>query len=268
METAIVAFIDILGYKQLINEYIDNHSVIVALQDVMEIATTKYTEAIKESEAFSTPELESYFQQMVDITTVKFLSDSIIFTLPVSKITFTYNDYSVRDVIEHCIYYLWGRIAKFCDSFIYQTGHVLRGGIAMGPHCEAEIGGNNLFIFSQAFIKAVELERQAKMPRILIDSQLLEYLHGLPFSAEYTGQFFYTDSDQRVCFHVYSKLDDELKRRDESLYKNIFATLKRGISGNLKKNANNPKEKEYLEYFASYHNSQVKQRGLGEELLV
>lgn len=257
---AIVGFVDILGYKTLVENHMNNIDVIQWIEKIIKRSSfglkekfklKPFTEAVEQA-------IEQYTKKIVDVINIRFIADTVMFTLPLSKINFFHPDFKKEETISHCIYLYFNFISTFCTLFIAKTGLFLRGGLAIGPHYESEDDdlGYNLFIFSKAYLKAYHLEKEADKPRIIIDKQLLEYLDNLVF--EYMDMFSYDDEDKKKCFDICAFLQcDELS-------KEVLQDIKNSLTLNLKtshdKNVLNK-----LIYFAKYHNKKVKKVGFNSE---
>ena len=257
IEEVIVTFIDILGYKELIKRNMNNLYMIKKIESITEISTVGLLQKGRDRK-FNKKVYQQYKNQISQIIGVKVIADSIIFTLPISKITF-FNPVEKGEEIPDCIYFYFGLITMFCTFFISCMGHVLRGGISKGPHYESDLGGkgNNFFIFSEAYVDAYLLEKDAKTPRIIAGNKFLSYLDEISF--KYTNDYFYEDTDDKKCFDVYAHLNHYPDRR--TVLSNIKSGLERNIQVNGMKNEVLPK----LIYFAEYHNNKVNKDNLNCE---
>lgn len=243
-ETAVVGVLDILGYKEVVKAHIEDFDLILGVENLLKAGAGLLSKKIP----MSTPEYQDYRDKIIDLYRARVVFDSVIFTLLLSKITPDHR-FEDNDNIANYLWTYFKAISMFCPFFIGKTGHVLRGGISIGPHYENE-EGNNLFIFSQAFVDAVELEKNyANYPRILIDSKLTEYLKSISFP--YMDEFFYEDGDKRICFDLYSFF--KFEERD----KKILNHIKEGITLNIKANIQNNKVIDKLKYFVEYHNKKM-----------
>jgi len=203
---------------------------------------------------FPGTEYEKYSKQIIDLINVKFISDSIIFTLPLDDIGFSHEHYAEKETKHHCIIMFLNFISMFCTLFISHTGCCVRGGISIGKHYEKYFNEEqSLFVFSQAYVNAYRLEQEAKMPRILLDKVFYDYLIAIDFP-KIEGFFFDDPQDESrwVCFDFYRHL---LTEPDKA--RKVFKDIKNGIMLNLKQNGGDVKIRSKLEYFANYHNEKV-----------
>ena len=132
---AIVAYVDILGFSEMVKSDCENRN-----------GAMKFFEILKTINA-ETKEIE-------ECNIIQF-SDSVIFTLPLSK----ENYLKMLRILSDYQYKL------ICNAII------CRGAIAYGKHYM-----ENEFMFSQGLIEAYQLEvAEAKYPRIVISPDLKEF---------------------------------------------------------------------------------------------
>lgn len=260
LNEAIVGYIDILGYKNLVNEYCNDIDIIRSLEDLLRKSSVGLIEKLKQ---FLSEEknVEEYYQNVLSQVTVRYISDSVLFTLPISKMGFSHPSFTKEDIIAHCVHLYFGLIATFCTLFISKTGLVFRGGISKGQHYESEFNSNgihNLFIFSKAYIDAYKLEKKAEMPRIVIGDALCLYLNELSYDID---KHCFNDGDGRKCFDIYCFLQQDAHS------KSILTDIQKGVEANMIKHINKHKELCKLIYFARYHNMRVRKDKLNFEEL-
>lgn len=260
LDETIVGYIDILGYKNLVNEHCNDIGIIHSLEDVLSKCSVGIIENLEQLSS-EEENVEEYYQNVLSMVTVRYISDTALFTLPISKIGFSFPAFTKEETISRCIYLYFRLIANFCTLFISKTGLVFRGGISKGAHYENEFtshGIHNLFIFSKAYIDAYELEKKAETPRIIIDNALWLYLTKL---SNDIGKHFFNDGDGRRCFDIYCSLQQDAHS------KSILTDIKKGVEANMKKHINKQKELCKLIYFAHYHNMRVRKDKLNFEEL-
>ena len=261
LDETIVGFIDILGYKNLVNEHCNNIDTICSLEDLLRKSSVGLVEKLKQFPSEEEQIVEEYYQNVLSMVTVRYISDSVLFTLPISKIGFSHPSFTKEDTIAHCAHLYFGLIANFCTLFISKTGLVFRGGISKGQHYESAFNSNgihNLFIFSKAYIDAYELEKKAETPRIVIDDALWLYLNKL---SNDSSKHFFNDGDGRKCFDIYCSLHHD--KYSESR----LTDIKKRVEANIRKNINKHNELCKLIYFARFHNMRVRKDKLNFEKL-
>lgn len=158
---SIAAFIDILGYKDLIqNEAIEREiELFNDLRNTIDLALASTVEMTKT--------LLSYFDKKYDSTNkiserlkVKQFSDNIYFS-------FDYEEENEEDFLFGI--YIVSNISLVYQRLMLGKGYFVRGGIAMGLNMV-----DKNFIFSTALIDAVETEKDAVFPRISLHQKLKE----------------------------------------------------------------------------------------------
>lgn len=251
---AIVGFIDILGYKSIVEKYTSQIELIRGLEELIRKITIDLIDGFR-AKPFNNQDLESYYQKILDVINVRFISDTVLFTLNLSKIKFSNPNYTQKETISNSIYAYFRFINMFCLYFIPKTGHVLRGGVSIGSHYENDFNRpGNLFIFSEAYINAYNLEREAKTARIIIDDNLLSYLRSIRF--DYSNRLFYEDQNGKKCLDFYSFL-----QKDHNCER-VLNDIKLGLTLNIQNNIGNQDVLGKLIYFAKYHNKNVRKMKL------
>ncbi len=253
-ETAIVGFIDILGYGKVVKTHIEDFELILNIEKLLKAGAGLLNKKIP-----IRADYQEYRDKIVDLYNARVICDSVIFTLPVSKIIPEQRFKDNNENISNYLFTFFQAISMFCPFFIAKTGHVLRGGISVGAHYEND-EDKHLFIFSQAFVGAVELEKKARYARILIHPKLIEYLKNISFP--YMEDFFYKDEYGDLCFNLYSIL------RFEDKDKKVLADIKESVSLNIRANIDNDEVMEKLKYFVKYHDKKILEREEGFKDLV
>ena len=266
IDTAIVGLIDILGYESTVLRHMGNLEVIRSIEKLMEKSTVGIIDKLKGitiSEPEGSPIIKDYYHQIVDAINIRFISDTVLFSLQLSKIRFSPSVCSREETISHCVHLYLALVSNFCTLFIAKTGLLLRGGISMGPHYESEsnIEGSNFFVFSKAYLDAYKLESTAKYPRIIIDDSLLSYLEQISFPRP--DAYFYIDKDKRTCFEFYCFLRHDIHSRS------VLIDIRNGMLDQLESNKGDSEALAKGMYFAEYHNRKVGKGELGlEELAI
>ncbi len=133
-----VAFIDVLGFSDIINQTID--------ENIRHIET--FNQHISHVLEIIKVEYERMFS-------IKMFSGCICVSCK-------------KDT--HDLQYLLTELS-YVQLYFSTNGIFIRGGLSQGPHFE-----NENMIYSKGLIRAYELERQANYPRILIEDELAESL--------------------------------------------------------------------------------------------
>jgi hypothetical protein len=264
-EKTIVSFLDILGYEKLVQRMINEDDFVKYFDDLM------YDITVNLLASWRNPELEpivdklidaAYFKKIVDTVKVRCIYDNVIFSLPLSDITFSSQEFDKNTTVSHCIEAYFYLLAMFSTLFISKVNHLLRGGISIGPHYEIE-RNNYLLIFSEAHNRAVRLEKNdTKHPRILLDDSLLVYLEKISYPN--IDKFFYKDDDGRYCFDVYSSFSIF----NEQKIVQTLTEIKNAVNYHIGKNSEDKDVLSKWIYFAKYHNRKIRTGELNSPDLV
>ena len=169
----IVGVIDILGYKSLVDKYRNKIGYIRELEESIKYSTVHLRNEF-EVPTFNTKNVEDYYNILLDVVKIRFISDTAVFTLP--NINLSRIKKEELTGLSHCIFIYLLFIERFCLNIISKTGCVVRGGISIGFHYENDFNcPGNLFIFSEGYIRAYDLEKNEQMARIVIDDRLWSY---------------------------------------------------------------------------------------------
>lgn len=139
-EQSTVAFIDILGFKEALNDVSKARDILDAL-----------TEVKKRIEEHKSDPIHKQFQSVFNIKLLSF-SDSIIISG---------YEYQAIPVLFAAVEF---------SQILIEKGFLCRGGVACG-----ELYHKNEIIFGNSFVQAYEIEhKQAIYPRIVLDNKTLE----------------------------------------------------------------------------------------------
>ncbi len=245
-EIAIVAYIDILGYKNLTKLIINDIGLITNFDSKMyEITVGAHQKLKKNALNTDSPVYDKLFLKILNSFRVRLVSDNIIFSLPISNITAD-TLCNKNKALGYCLDTLFSLMSLSCFFIIELTGCPLRGGISMGTHYESE-SEKYLFVLSEAHNNAVDLEKEAKYPRMLLDNKVLAYMDEISYPKNH---FFYKDEYGDYCFDWYAGLTDppkQLRRIKDIVTLNASSISKSSDKKALRK----------VVYFARYHNRKV-----------
>lgn len=253
VETAIVGFIDILGYASLVERLQDNVGIINWLEKLIEDRAINFPERLQHDLRLDNPDLDEYRSKLFEVISIKVISDTILFTLYLDRIDFTAPEGTNFNPITDTIWTYFRMIEMFCLYFIAKTGHIFRGGVSIGKHYESNFDRpGNLFIFSTSYLNAFSAEKKAHKARIIIDDDLFSYLCSLE-RFDYIKEHLYKDSDEKYCIDIYSFV------KEVNNPKRVLEDIKKGITANFIFNKYDREVLEKLNYFADYHNKYLSQ---------
>lgn len=215
----IFCYLDILGYKSLVEAHCDNEETIKAFNSIMEESVMRLLEGFREhlDDTETSMNVEGIYKN------IKFtlISDTILIRMPLITTTNEKSHKVNVDAISVFLHY----VSFLVLTFIYNTGYFLRGGISIGQHYEKSSNETGLFIFSKALIQAYNLEQKAKTIRILIDTEIIHFLaRNVESDYSYYEKDFYKDLDGIFCLNYYSSLvngnmaDDFFVRLLDNIY--------------------------------------------------
>ncbi len=156
-EKRIVAFIDILGFKDLIFQYVEkkDNDFLKRIVSATSIAYQLLQEKVDESPSLG----KDYI--IKNQFTFKVFSDCICVSAPLKHQNFT-----ISEIYEFFYRYISSYYSLLLGQNIY-----VRGAISIGEHFE-----NEYIIFSEGLIKAYQLEPIAEYSRIIISRELFTLL--------------------------------------------------------------------------------------------
>lgn len=149
---SVILFLDILGYKTLLENKEDFKNLFLAINNIRKQNIPKFQ--VKYGLDKNSPSMEA-----VPIMTS--FSDCIVLSVPVNEIKEPFD-------IGHAVHILLSYLQQIADSLM-TGGFILRGGLTRG-----NLYHTTGIVFGKALIEAYELEKKAKNPRILVSDQLAE----------------------------------------------------------------------------------------------
>lgn len=221
-DNAILAFIDILGYTELIK----TKSAEGIYNLIYEALSIKHSVATNPNHPA---------QPYADAIKVQVLSDSLIMFIDATSLETT-----------GCNFLPY--LCEFCLKFIGNTGLLLRGGIASGSYFQKQLTSpKNQFIFSKALVAAYQLEQKANYPRILLSDEFF----GLGKVFE---DYSTTDFDGVRFLDIYKDSKNYPPSYKKELFMKIHASLNKGGVQDKRILA-----KQF--YFKQYHNKRMQEIG-------
>jgi hypothetical protein len=143
-ERRIVAFVDILGFRKKIKETEGSDDGFNHIENLVK-GFNLIEKAIR----------ENFSQEIISGIQVSTFSDSIILSFPVE--------------IEDALFHTVNTLSWLQMNLLFQNQILLRGALTIG-----DILHTNKIAFGPAFIKAYDLEKDAKTPRIIIDPEIIQ----------------------------------------------------------------------------------------------
>jgi len=232
---SVAAFIDILGYKDLILNGSQTRELELFndLKNTIEIALTATIKSNKSMLKFLDNKYEGT-DNISDRLKVKQFSDNIYFS-------FDYKDQN--DIDMYFGIYIITIISSLYQRLMLGKGYFVRGGIANGLNML-----DKNFIFSTALIKAVETEKDTIYPRITLHTELKKiFVFGTdnPFK-EMTQELYVQDWSGHIFLNPFNYTSRNIKLL-EKLPQKELKQLEEAITITQKKHINKiNKEMDYL----------------------
>ncbi len=264
-DMTILCYLDVLGYSKLVLRHHTNDALIKNIETIFQ-TSVGHLKDMKEQGIFDDPRFEEYHQRVINALKIRFMSDSLIYTLDLSKTADTSTHSVEMQPLYYCVHAFFRLISMFCTTLTGKTGLVVRGAMTIGPHYERdwdEDGSRCLFVFSKAFVNAVDLEKkEAKTARIIFDGNLIRYLKDKTNLD--IDEFVFTDGGGKSCFDLYNifhPLSADNARK-------ALREIKKGVTMNMADSYSDPNALEKLHYFAEYHNKWVRKFCADTDLLI
>lgn len=249
VEDWFVCYLDIMGYSELINNlYKYPDKVIVLRNGIRDIIknTIHFFDVYKN---VNKNNIQMVNKSIIEKVRFQVLSDSILIMIPYG-ININTEDKPIDSSQSIVLLVFLHILSMSFFNISSKLGYFLRGSIALGPHYQApllEDEPENQFIFSKALVTAVELEKRANYPRILIDNTLLEFIHKQKVNL--LDLNIRKDFDNQYMLDVYGILEGA-HQNEFKMLENICTVIKKQVA----LNKNNPQiiQKYYL--YSLYHN--------------
>lgn len=264
----LVCYLDLLGYRQLVNEYHGNKAVILGIEKA-------FREVLGRNEGLKTREANTPFAAANKIAAehikVALISDSMLIRMPtpegLPRLSKEIND----SLSAYCyVVHFLSAVSDFYRWIAGTTGHFFRGTVTKGQYHESNpVSSKNLFVFSKALVTAVELaEKEGTPPRILLDKSVIDYLERLTAQVPEDQRMEMTRREQeRVYLDVYFPLNSQVNlqhRATPALLKDIV----KAVTWQVGRNEQAQDIVEKYRWFAGYHNLRMKELGIEDQELI
>ena len=144
----VLAYIDILGYRQLVKKMICDPSLVEGIEKLIKKSTLGMWEKYRDipgKNNYSKDDAK-HFRDILDAICFRVISDSIIITLMIGQ--------QKPDVLESYFQVFFQSVAAACRMFIAKTGYLVRGCVAKGLHYENTADPQFLFFVSPVLVAA------------------------------------------------------------------------------------------------------------------
>lgn len=232
-ENRFVAFLDILGYRSLIDRHIDNIEYIYILNHILNGIKNPHKHEMK------------YYK--LTNCYIQLLSDSLVITAKMEE----------NNVIKLIQSLSWLQL------YLLVKGIVIRGGVSLGKHVET-----NLIMMSQALVEAYDHEQIADYPRIVISKRILSEIqnvkkwdsqnYGFTSSEDFINKYLIKDG----CIYYINYLYFLMEKKNIHNLIDVLDSHKDALEWYyvIEKRNNSPdKIIRKIQWMINYHNEFVKQ---------
>lgn len=219
MNKSVIAYIDILGYEDLVDFHSDNIDVIKKIEKVL---ANRLNWADEFQKLANGSPIRKANQIRLARQSYRIVSDTIMVCMPLANNPlYTPEATQNENELWYLKMFLWD-ISSLYSFFMAKLGFTFRGGIAIDEHYENIMNKSaNLFIFSKALIKAYKCEKQAKelnCPGILIGHSFIDEVCDRCDAKDESCLFFddatFKDEYGNILLNIYYWIDKD----DESAF--------------------------------------------------
>ncbi len=239
---ALVAYLDILGYSQLIKS-----------GEYANIAYAAIDSSIFRWHAYLDKTKFNLGGMVRDHLGIQMISDTFIVTLDLQKAIPESDDSSAgfKNIILNIFFELISYLIQDCMRGLKLP---IRGAVVCGKYYSQEFSSlkKNAFIFSEALVDAHNLaENVADVPRVLIDKSVMAYMYPIRITSTRPDREILYDVDGLPYLNIYSSIFT-----DEALIP-ILQGISVVIKSNLEKNKDKLEILRKYHWFANFHNKIV-----------
>lgn len=235
-----VAFVDILGFKDIVNESKDKSQIIKEIIEAMDFAKNikGLAELMKKANIVD----ENENKHKIDMQLTLF-SDSVIISIN--------DDKEIKTVLYNAFFNSLKKLAYA----LARKNFFLRGGITYGKlyHVENKC-------FGPAMNKAYALESTvANYPRIVVDKKALEEIDKLKEEYVITDKIDIIEILDYLHMKIYSCTSSENNKDESAEYLNSLLEIKNNVERNILKFKDRDNEKLLIKYqwYKNYYNDTV-----------
>lgn len=228
-----VCYVDILGYKQLSKECLNEGKGEEFLDDLRDALTVAYERIRQQSSGWG----------FADRFLIKVFTDNIVLGYPLPNFNADLGEEALGDIFSIFSEYQVGLAMK---------GFFVRGGIAFGDlYMDEDI------VFGNGLLEAIDQDKSGGPPRITLCSSAIEILHKhFSFYPERKNAPQYQDVLEDSDGAVFLNYLDEafIAFPDGGIFFDVIQDHKSSIEKGLAKYKNSPDIKAKYEWLARYHN--------------
>ena len=240
-DKSIVAFLDILGYEQ----WLQRHTPEEARRAIL-----RHFKAIEEGGEHESSPFKLFFKSIA----IHSLSDSLILVLPESdNLEHAFPGLGKKASREFSIKNFLGIVAWIAFHLTSDTKSLIRGAVTFGQYYQHELNTPaNQFVFSKALHKASYLERQANMPRIIVEDVIQKDI----LAPEDVLTF--RDEDGQYCLDLYTtSIQTHVASRERYLGEITSSLKEQWAALSSMERVRQERILQKLFWFTNYHNRSI-----------
>jgi len=254
-KNAIVCYLDILGYKEFVKKTGEISAEIYERFRGIEQRMINF---------LRTDTKQIPLNHIFDNITFQVMSDSMLLVLDLDAAV-----KSAKDDLEElnkglsqklsgksiCMEVFLNSISFLSIDLITTFKLLIRGGMTRGEYCQRSlVDEKNQFISGKALVEAVELEKEAGMPCVLVSDDLHKDIMGIWKKEKVDKHFIRSESGLYFLDFYYFMESVGFKKRQ----RNFFEEIKRFIESKIKDVKDKGVLKKYC-WFSFFHNRKVKE---------
>jgi hypothetical protein len=260
-QKTLVAYLDIMGYREIINNKPPHEFYCIIDRSFKDMQFIKDSLCNNEAKGDSPATTNEKVIELFKSLGFKILSDTIIIYYNLDDIEKIDKDHYTKLHDEfHATTIFFSMVATFVLNFISISGYLLRGGICLGKFYTNNLATgvlNGDFIFSEAFVRGYELEQMANHPRILVDEHLYNSWESRIDKARYNDMFkakINRDRDGKLYLDYF----EFVRTVAVSGKKALFGEITKQINNMLVAKQDNKRIWKKWHWFKEYHNEKIR----------
>lgn len=248
-ENAIVCFMDILGYSNLVCNERNKKKIYRILKNCLQNLQGN----------------QDLLKQVRYSIKKQLLGDALLFVLDIKKVPKQIGDLpQMCNVKQVFISFFLRSICRAFLEIIAETKYFLRGGIALGQYYQSYFDDDdkgNKFIFSKALAEAHELEKKAVTPRIVLSNHLYSYIARKRRNTSLQNIDIFKSIDGLYYLSPYFILPNGNENVKDT--KEIVGKVVKAVEFQIKiAKKKNKSVFEKYRWFADYHNRAIVRKGI------
>lgn len=268
MDKTVIAYMDILGYKDLVDLCEKN---VQKIKDIEKCLKEGLSWADDFQQLPANDSIRKANQVRLAKQSYRMISDAILVSMPLSNLPLLRANLSEEENIKTHLKLFLRDISYLYSHFMCNLGVVFRGGVAIGGHYESTLNKpESLFIFSKALSRAYEAEQDARRlnyPAILFNDSFKREVSALygnndDYQEEFLKDVTNQDNSGNTFLNVYYFIDKDAQKAKEDCRR-----MRDVIKFHLERLGEGRTLDKYL-WLKTQHNDQMKNRFVFTDLML